>query len=771
MTRIDAGSTYVADVLPGVLVMGLGLATTVAPLTSTALSAVDDRHAGVASGVNTTVARAAQLAAVAALPLAAGITGETYLDPGEFSDGFHTAMVITAVLAAAGGVIAFLGIRNPQQHPEVAPTPPPTGWFCGAEGPPLDTCPRTTRRGTTPVVPPEPPSARRGPTSDASGRGRGRRRNQGQPRHPLSAGRPGRITSTMTEPVPPAFAAPSAVPVRPVRPARTAALPAPVSDPAADPVVLLDAPGHPSGTLPKGDVHHEHTPLHLAFSCHVVAPTGGSCHPPGRGQAHLAGDVVERLLRAPRSPARRCARPSSAACATSSAWSRGAWPSPSPTSSTGRPWTTAPSSTSCARWWSPRSTPTPVPDPDEVDGVDWVAWDAVRRAGRRRPRQPQPVVGAQVDRLAALAPTPLALLDADVPGRRRRPRRAVSTAPPALPGGARRRGARRAPTTRPPSVVRARSSGPIAAFLADRLAETWRPRPGRRRGGGRGAAACRGRRQAAAARLRLLGPPGHRRRARRRRDRGRRPPLELLHTFALLHDDVMDRSADRRGRPTAHRALAEAPPARRARRRRRLVRRQRRGPGRRPGLPVGRPAARRARRCLRTRLDRARRCSPGCAPRSSPASTSTCGSRRTTAPAPATARALARRVALLKSARYTVTRPLQLGAALAGRPPADAALAAVLGRLRRRGRAGVPAARRRARPVRRPGGHRQEPARRPARGQAHAARRAGAATSRPDDDAAVLAARSATPTLDEARRRAVPRRSWRRRARSPRSRR
>ena len=99
--------------------LGLGLATTVAPLTSTALSAVEDRYAGVASGVNTTVARAAQLAAVAALPLAAGITGETYLVPAELSDGFRTAMLITAGLAAVGGLIAFVGIRNPERVPDV----------------------------------------------------------------------------------------------------------------------------------------------------------------------------------------------------------------------------------------------------------------------------------------------------------------------------------------------------------------------------------------------------------------------------------------------------------------------------------------------------------------------------------------------------------------------------------------------------------------------------------------------------------------------------
>jgi EmrB/QacA subfamily drug resistance transporter len=144
MTRIGAGDSYVTSVLPAVLIMGAGLATVVAPLTATALAAVDDRHAGVASGVNTTVARAAQLAAVAALPVAAGITGEAFLDPVAFSDGFRTAMFITAGLAALGGVIAAVGIRNPEQVPEVEPAAEPARFFCGAEGTPLHTCPGST---------------------------------------------------------------------------------------------------------------------------------------------------------------------------------------------------------------------------------------------------------------------------------------------------------------------------------------------------------------------------------------------------------------------------------------------------------------------------------------------------------------------------------------------------------------------------------------------------------------------------------------------------
>jgi hypothetical protein len=53
-------------------------------------------------------------------------------------------MIVTAALAALGGVIAAFLVRNPEAVPEVEPTPAPTGWFCGVEGPPIDTCPGST---------------------------------------------------------------------------------------------------------------------------------------------------------------------------------------------------------------------------------------------------------------------------------------------------------------------------------------------------------------------------------------------------------------------------------------------------------------------------------------------------------------------------------------------------------------------------------------------------------------------------------------------------
>jgi EmrB/QacA subfamily drug resistance transporter len=111
LTGVDGHQPYVLDVLPGSILQGLGMALTVAPLTATVLGAAPDALAGVASGVNNAVARAAQLLVVAALPLAVGVSGRAYTRPAAFAAGYPTAQVVCAVLFAAGGVVSFLTIR------------------------------------------------------------------------------------------------------------------------------------------------------------------------------------------------------------------------------------------------------------------------------------------------------------------------------------------------------------------------------------------------------------------------------------------------------------------------------------------------------------------------------------------------------------------------------------------------------------------------------------------------------------------------------------
>ena len=67
LLRVGASPSYVADVLPAILVFGLGLSATVAPLTATVLDSVEERHVGIASGVNNGVSRVAGLLAIAVL--------------------------------------------------------------------------------------------------------------------------------------------------------------------------------------------------------------------------------------------------------------------------------------------------------------------------------------------------------------------------------------------------------------------------------------------------------------------------------------------------------------------------------------------------------------------------------------------------------------------------------------------------------------------------------------------------------------------------------
>jgi EmrB/QacA subfamily drug resistance transporter len=158
LLRVDAAPSYVSDVLPGVLVFGLGLALTVAPLTATVLGAAGTAHAGVASGVNNAVARVASMLAIAAAGAAIAAHVSTQLDarlpaaslshtahaavakaeqrvlvhraPGTppterprieaaLADasvaGYRLAIAIAAALAIGGGLVSLAAIQDPRR--------------------------------------------------------------------------------------------------------------------------------------------------------------------------------------------------------------------------------------------------------------------------------------------------------------------------------------------------------------------------------------------------------------------------------------------------------------------------------------------------------------------------------------------------------------------------------------------------------------------------------------------------------------------------------
>jgi hypothetical protein len=151
--RAGAHPSYATVILPGVLVFGLGLAATVAPLTATVLDSVPTGRSGLASGTNNAVSRIAGLLAIAAVgaAVAAAFASQANRDlahrslspeirteirtqplvshaPGApaavdhaLADasvhGFRTGMEIAAALAALGGVIALIGIEDRSRRP------------------------------------------------------------------------------------------------------------------------------------------------------------------------------------------------------------------------------------------------------------------------------------------------------------------------------------------------------------------------------------------------------------------------------------------------------------------------------------------------------------------------------------------------------------------------------------------------------------------------------------------------------------------------------
>jgi hypothetical protein len=138
LARLGMHASYLADLLPALLIFALGLSLTVSPLTATVLADADDKDAGIASAINNAVARMAGLigVAVVGVVVAGTLVGGTFAPNDASVRAFHEAMLACAVLVAAGGVIGGLGIVNPRRTVEAASCP--GGQLVGAPQPAVE---------------------------------------------------------------------------------------------------------------------------------------------------------------------------------------------------------------------------------------------------------------------------------------------------------------------------------------------------------------------------------------------------------------------------------------------------------------------------------------------------------------------------------------------------------------------------------------------------------------------------------------------------------
>jgi EmrB/QacA subfamily drug resistance transporter len=159
MAQLHPGDRYLTAVLPALIVFGVGLGALITPITATVLASVDSRHSGIASAVNNALSRLGQMIAVAALPLAAGLSGSAFEDPARMAAGFPVAMTVAAGASFAAALLAWTTISNDALSRSGADArqvakelPPSLKRHCPVAGTPLASL------GTPPS--PRPPTAR-----------------------------------------------------------------------------------------------------------------------------------------------------------------------------------------------------------------------------------------------------------------------------------------------------------------------------------------------------------------------------------------------------------------------------------------------------------------------------------------------------------------------------------------------------------------------------------------------------------------------------------
>jgi EmrB/QacA subfamily drug resistance transporter len=118
LLRTGMHTSYATDLLPGLVIFGIGLSLAVAPLTATVLADADETDAGIASAINNTVARVAGLVGISlvGLVVAGTLVGDTFAANEESVRAFHQVIVICAALMALGGLAGLVGIVNPRRE-------------------------------------------------------------------------------------------------------------------------------------------------------------------------------------------------------------------------------------------------------------------------------------------------------------------------------------------------------------------------------------------------------------------------------------------------------------------------------------------------------------------------------------------------------------------------------------------------------------------------------------------------------------------------------
>jgi MFS family permease len=162
MAQIHIGDGYLTGVLPSLVVFGVGLAALITPITATVLASVGSRHSGIASAVNNAFSRLGQMIAVAALPLAAGLSGAAFENPARMAAGFPVAMTIAAGTSFAAALLAWTTIGDnalnrpaADAEPVAEDLPPSLQRHCAVAGTPLAASPNP-RPSTRPPTAKEP---------------------------------------------------------------------------------------------------------------------------------------------------------------------------------------------------------------------------------------------------------------------------------------------------------------------------------------------------------------------------------------------------------------------------------------------------------------------------------------------------------------------------------------------------------------------------------------------------------------------------------------